>query len=379
MSNLSFNGNELNFEVEVEAQGLSIFVEVGATFENGKLAGVWTASSDGNELGSGAITARKVVTLTLAGKWTTTASLNNGEQLAGSMELKGKTNDMTGSMTIHEDLVAIDRITVKDKSVRMEFVLDVEGEGRDIVVDASLGSDKSLAGKWAMLDSAGNEVMSGDWKAEPEQVENEKGAARMASKASEFDGSKLGSFRGYHAESIGDGWSMKDGVLHLDGSKNAGDVVTRSEYGDFELEFDWKISTGGNSGVMYRVSLGDKQPYLSGPEYQVLDDDAHADGKFESRTSGSLYALYVPQNKIVKSVGRWNSAKIVVKGNAVEHWLNGEKVVEAEIGSDDWIGRVAGSKFKNWKKFGKNEKGRICFQDHGNPVWFRNIKITSLD
>jgi len=131
--------------------------------------------------------------------------------------------------------------------------------------------------------------------------------------------------------------------------------------------------------VMYRVSLGDRKPYLTGPEYQVLDDDKHKDGKIESHRSGSLYALYAPQNKKLMPVGQWNTSKIVLNGNDVEHWLNGQKVVAAEIGSADWNEKVADSKFKSWEKFAKNKKGHICFQDHGNPVWYRNIKIKPLD
>jgi hypothetical protein len=188
----------------------------------------------------------------------------------------------------------------------------------------------------------------------------------------------LASFRGYAQEEVGSGWSMSDGTLHFDGTKS-GDVITKQEFENFVLEFEWKISEAGNSGVMYRVSLGDRQAYLSGPEYQVLDDAKHQDGKLKSHSAGALYALYVPINKTLKPVGQWNSSKIVLDGNKVEHWLNGLKVVEAELGSDDWKEKVAASKFKDWEKFGKNAKGHIAFQDHGDPVWYRNIKIERLE
>lgn len=192
-----------------------------------------------------------------------------------------------------------------------------------------------------------------------------------------FDGTNLDQFRGYAEEKIGAGWKVEEGVLRFDGS-GGGDICTRDEFSDFELTFDWKVTKGANSGVMYRVSLGDSAPYLSGPEFQILDDAEHPDGKNESTSAGSLYALYAPANKSLKPVGEWNTAKIVIKGNRVEHWLNEQMVVEAELDSEDWKNRVAASKFKDWEKFGKNPSGHICFQDHGNEVWYRNIRIRDL-
>jgi hypothetical protein len=130
---------------------------------------------------------------------------------------------------------------------------------------------------------------------------------------------------------------------------------------------------------MYRVSLGDDAPYLSGPEYQILDDDNHADGKNELTSAGSLYALYAPEGKELKPVGEWNDSKIILNGSKIEHWLNGTLVVSADMSSDDWKKRVAESKFKDWEKFGKNATGHICFQDHGNPVSFKNIRIKKIE
>jgi len=192
-----------------------------------------------------------------------------------------------------------------------------------------------------------------------------------------FDGTSLKHFRGYASEEVGAGWKIVDGVLHFDGT-GGGDICTRKEFGDFELTFDWKLGEGANSGVMYRVSLGDSAPYLSGPEYQVLDDAKHADGKNELTSAGSLYALYPPVQKTLNAVGEWNESRIVVTGGKVEHWLNGTQVVSADILSDDWKERVSNSKFKDWEKFGKNETGHICFQDHGDPVWYRNIRIREI-
>ena len=193
-----------------------------------------------------------------------------------------------------------------------------------------------------------------------------------------FDGQSLDAFRGYGQEEIGKGWKIEDGVLVLDGTAGSGDIVTRDTFDDFELRFEWKISPGGNSGVMYRVRLGDGAPYFSGPEFQILDDEGHHDGHDRKTSAAALYGLYAPQHKVQKPAGEWNTAKIVMKGNHVEHWLNGTRVVAAEIGSDDWNQRVNASKFKAWPQFAKTRTGHIAFQDHGNPVSYRNIRIRKL-
>jgi hypothetical protein len=192
-----------------------------------------------------------------------------------------------------------------------------------------------------------------------------------------FDGTSLDAWRGYSSEEIGAGWKIRDGAIYFDGS-GGGDIVSRDEFRDFELTFEWKVAEGANSGVMYRVGLGDEAPFYTGPEYQVLDDQRHADGKNELTSAASLYALYAPKNKRLNPAGEWNSAKIVVVGNRIEHWLNGEKVVDAEVGSADWNQRVANSKFKEWEKFASLDKGRICLQDHGDEIWYREIRVKPL-
>ncbi len=192
-----------------------------------------------------------------------------------------------------------------------------------------------------------------------------------------FDGKSLDKWRGYKKEKIGKGWKVADGVLMFDGS-GGGDIVTKDEFENFELTLQWKVSPGANSGIMYRVTMGDGAPYLSGPEYQILDDAKHRDGKNAKTSAAALYGLYSADNKKLAEVGKWNTAKIVHVGNKVEHWLNGVKVVSAEIGSEDWKKRVANSKFRNWKKFGASKKGRIALQDHGDKIWFRDIKIKKL-
>lgn len=182
---------------------------------------------------------------------------------------------------------------------------------------------------------------------------------------------------GYGTEKWPDGWEVTDGVLHRKGS--SGDLMTVGEYGDFDLRLAWKISEGGNSGIMYRVSQEEGPAYHTGPEYQVLDNAKHADGKSPLTSTGSLYALYPPTKEAAKPVGEWNRTRIVVRGNRVRHFLNGEQIVDAEIGSDDWKTKVAGSKFAALPKFGKNVRGHIVLQDHGDEVWYRNVRIKELE
>ncbi|MEM7785150.1 MAG: DUF1080 domain-containing protein, partial [Planctomycetota bacterium] len=192
-----------------------------------------------------------------------------------------------------------------------------------------------------------------------------------------LENQNLDKFRGYSEQAIGDGWSISGKYLYFDGS-GGGDIITRETYANFELQFEWKISEGGNSGVMYRVSLGDNAPYFSGPEYQVLDDKNHADGQSELTSAGALYGLYPAENKVTRSIKSFNKSKIIVEGNKIRHYLNNKKVLDVEIGSDDWNEKLAASKFKDWEKFAKNRSGHIAFQDHGDEVWYRNIRIKRL-
>ena len=193
-----------------------------------------------------------------------------------------------------------------------------------------------------------------------------------------FDGSNLDAFEPYKGGEIKPQWKIEDSTLHLTGG-GAGDLVTKKDYGSFVLEFEWKVAAGSNSGVIYHVRMGDGAPYISGPEYQILDDSVHADGKNPMTSAAAIYALYVPKDKQLKSVGEWNTSKIVIENGHVEHWLNGKQVASAQIGSDDWNERVAASKFGAWEPFGKTERGRIALQEHGDEVWFRNIRIKPLD
>lgn len=181
-------------------------------------------------------------------------------------------------------------------------------------------------------------------------------------------------------------WEVKDGTLHAialnESVKGVGDersdIMTTGEYSDFELAFDWKIAAEGNSGVIYRATEEFDQPYYSGPEYQVIDDKGYPGKLKDSQLSGADYDMYATTNAEPKAVGEWNSAKIVAKGNHIEHWLNGKKVVEYEIGSADWTKRKKESKWNNAKGYGVAKKGHLDFQDHGSEVWYRNIMIHEI-
>lgn len=187
-----------------------------------------------------------------------------------------------------------------------------------------------------------------------------------------FNGKTLDGWSTLKGAPVTKGWEVKNGMLHRE--KRGGHIVTEQEFGDFELEFEWKIGKRGNSGVKYRLKKFGSQ--WLGCEYQLYDDR----GKPGSASAtGALYALYPPpKNKPLKPVGEFNTSRIVVRGERVEHWLNGEKIVEAKIGSEDWNRRVARSKFNKYDGFAKTSRSKIMLQDHGSEVWFRKITLRLL-
>jgi hypothetical protein len=191
-----------------------------------------------------------------------------------------------------------------------------------------------------------------------------------------FDGTTTNGWRGYKLDSMPGGWQVVDGALTRVAA--GGDIVTRDQYANFELELDWNISPGGNSGILYRGSEEEDAIYWSAPEMQVLDDARHPDGHSRLTAAGSDYGLYPSPAGVVKPAGEWNHVRIVVNGNHVEHWLNGVKVVEYELGSADWTAKVAASKFAPHPHYGRNTTGYISLQDHGDRVAYRNIKIRVL-
>lgn len=191
-----------------------------------------------------------------------------------------------------------------------------------------------------------------------------------------FDGRTTHGWRGYKKDEFPDGWVVRDGCLVRVGP--GGDIMTEAEFDNFELKIEWRISAAGNSGIFYRVDEKHGWPWETGPEMQVLDNAEHADGRNPKTSAGSNYALYAPVQDVTQPVGFFNQARIVVAGAHVEHWLNGVKVVAYELGSPDWQQRVAASKFSSMPHYGRMKKGHIVLQDHGDQVWYRNIKFRPL-
>jgi hypothetical protein len=192
-----------------------------------------------------------------------------------------------------------------------------------------------------------------------------------------FNGTDFTGWRGYKGAPVPTRWHVENGAIALGTEGDQGDLVTSEEFGDFELELEWKVSEGGNSGIIYFVQELADAPYTwsTGAEMQVLDDARHADGKLPSHRAGALYDLIAPVKAAAKPVGEWNRVRIVVRGGTIEHWLNGERIVTTHFGDAQWQGLVAGSKFKAMPHFAKTPRGRIALQDHGDRVWFRNIRI----
>ena len=212
-----------------------------------------------------------------------------------------------------------------------------------------------------------------------------------------FDGKTLTGWRGYNPRlDVTKGWSVVDGALKnskANGRPNGagGDIVTTAQFTDFDFRFEWRVSRAGNSGIKYfvherigepgaRMYPGDDGVSAVGHEYQVLDDDEHPDAKNGPiRQAGSLYSMFPPNEaKRLAPVGQYNSARLLVQGSHVEHWLNGAKVVEYDLGSPALRQAIAASKYKDIPRFGTKFNTRILIQDHGDEVWFRNLKIRQL-
>lgn len=191
-----------------------------------------------------------------------------------------------------------------------------------------------------------------------------------------FDGKTMAGWRGYRQKSVPAGWAVVDGAITRVGQ--GGDIVTEREFGDFELELEWKVPEAGNSGVFYRATESTDRIFENATEMQVLDNIKHPDNKTPLTLAGANYGLYPSPADAVKPVGQWNQVRIVARGAHVEHWLNGKKVVEYELWSADWKARVAKSKFAQWPSYGLAKAGRIGLQDHGDRVAFRNIRIRPL-
>ena len=221
------------------------------------------------------------------------------------------------------------------------------------------------------------------------------GARRGGRTAQHFDGESLDQWRGFRSETVPPGWEVEDGVLVFQAEhreEGYGDLTTREQFADFELSLEWKIAPCGNSGVMFRVSEDTDQEWHSGPEVQIVDGtlgcwsdyqapegQRAADSDLKAtQLSGANYDLHPPGDAKAKPVGEWNHMRLLVNGAHVEHWLNGVKAVEYELWSDEWNEMVANSKFVEYPQYGMNKSGHIVLQDHGENVWFRNIKARRL-
>lgn len=207
-----------------------------------------------------------------------------------------------------------------------------------------------------------------------------------------FDGESTDGWKGYLKDSFpSKGWEIEDGALKVISSGageagGGGDIIYDKEFKDFELTLEWKISEGGNSGIFYLAEEIEGEPiYTSAPEMQILDNERHPDAKLGengNRKSGSLYDLIPADPQNAKPVGEWNKISIIVYRGTVVHYQNDENIVEYHLWTDDWKNMVSNSKFKDWENFinagGDDKKGFIGLQDHGDDVWFRNIKIKEL-
>jgi hypothetical protein len=208
-------------------------------------------------------------------------------------------------------------------------------------------------------------------------IENKKGWISL------FDGKTTKGWHSYGKSVAGEAWKVEDGILHLDAGKNlsAGDIVTDESFDNFDLKLEWKISKNGNSGIIFFIQDEPKKYdyiWYTGPEMQILDNDGHSDGKIIKHRAGNLYDLVEGKEGVVKAVGEWNQVEIISNKGKLDLMLNGVTVVSTTVGDDNWRNLIAGSKFKTKPDFGKIFSGHIGLQDHGNEVWFRDIKIKKL-
>jgi Domain of Unknown Function (DUF1080) len=233
------------------------------------------------------------------------------------------------------------------------------------------GNAAILAGAFLLALGAGNSVSAKD------PAPSAKDSAPTTGWRTLFDGKLLDTFRGWRSDGMPQGWYVVDGTLAKDG--HVDDLVTREQFGNFELELEWKIGRAGNSGIFYRGTREYDEIYWSGPEYQLLDDANAHDGHNRLTAAGSAYGLYGPPAGVVKPFGEWNKTRIVIQGGHVEHWLNGRRIVEYDLGSPDWKAKVAASKFSEYPNYGLAKSGLIGIQgDHPGSLALRHIRIRVL-
>lgn len=194
-----------------------------------------------------------------------------------------------------------------------------------------------------------------------------------------FDGKEIKGLRGYKQREVPKNWVIENGTLKTVPGR-ATDLITSEKYTNFEFEVEWKVAPGGNSGIIYNVAETSGPTYSTGTEYQLLDDARHGDGKNPKTSAGALYALIAPpKGKKWNPAGEWNQSKIVARNGRIQHYLNGEKVVEYDWSSPEVKELVKKSKFASMKEFMSQSGGHIAIQHHGEEAWFRNIRVRSLD
>jgi type 1 glutamine amidotransferase len=199
-----------------------------------------------------------------------------------------------------------------------------------------------------------------------------------------FDGTNPPAMKGWKSDGVWPpkGWELKDGTIHRPGADlgpGSRDLITNEQFGDFEFSVEWKIAPGGNSGIMYRCSEEFDFPWRTGPEMQILDNAKHQDGKDPKTSAGALYAIKAPAFDVARPAGEWNHAVVIAKGTSIQHWLNGLKIVDVDLTSDEYKTAHDASKWKSMPEMGTKAKGVIALQDHGDEVWFRNVKVRRLD
>ena len=193
-----------------------------------------------------------------------------------------------------------------------------------------------------------------------------------------FDGSDLSAWRTYQRADVSSQWAARDGTLTLTRG-GGGDLITRDQYVDFELVLDWKISAGGNSGIFILADETPSRIYLHAPEIQILDNERHRDNKLASHRAGSLYDMVAAPAAAYRVAGEWNRTRVALLKRRLSVWHNGLPVTDLVLGSDAWNALIADSKFADWQGFGANPGGHIGLQDHGDAVFFKNIKIRVLE
>jgi len=191
-----------------------------------------------------------------------------------------------------------------------------------------------------------------------------------------FDGETLNGWKAFNGN-VPKSWVVKDNSIYCDNTLGRDDLMTIESYADFDLCFEWKIEENGNSGVIYRTREGKqwRQPYLTGPEFQVYGEQK----TFSKTSTGSIFDVYATsEEKVVNPAMEWNKGRIRISNNLLTHWVNGVIVLQCQMHSEDWDQHVADSKWKDNPFFGKSPFGHIDFQNHGHPVWYKNVKILRL-